>query len=183
MMLRTGTSYCLLILLMTATLSEKLQADRFKQWFFEQIKICYVITDGPDPPDFLLDSSTRKTWLEVTDIYLNDDQAEFLNSKRQSYSFDGSPDDEPALRLLSQLNRKLSKISYQPIFEQRGKGILLLTCKDIMFDEVNLARVHESFPFSPFEDQGFFERAYFAYRLCKGPDQSEIYELVYPRST
>src|SRR6266850_4804549 len=54
-MLRTGTSFCVLILLMTATLSEKLQADRFKQWFFEQNKICYVITDGPNPPDFLLD--------------------------------------------------------------------------------------------------------------------------------
>lgn len=179
-MLRTGTSFCLLILLMTATLSETLQADRFKQWVFEQTNICYVITDGTDPPDFLLDSSTHKTWLEVTDIYLNDDQAEFLNSRKQSYSFDG---DEPALRLLNQLNRKLSKTSYRPIFEQRGKGILLLTCEDPMFDEANLARVHASFPFSPFEDQGFFERAYFAYRLCKGPDRSETYELLYPPST
>ena len=168
---------------MTATLSEKLQADRFKQWFFEQTNICYSITDGPNPPDFFLDSPIHKTWLEVTDIYLNDDQAEFLSSPiRRSYSFSGSPD-QIALRLLNQLSRKLSKTSCQPIFEQRGKGILLLTCEDLMFDEVNLARVHESFPFSPFEDQGFFKRAYFAYRLFKDPDRSEIYELVYPRST
>jgi hypothetical protein len=165
---------------MPATLSEKLQADRFKQWFFEQTKICYAITDGPNPPDFLLDSSTHKTWLEVTDIYLNDDQAEFLNSpKRRSYSFHGSPD-EIALRLLNQLSQKLSKASYQRIFEQRGKGTLLLTCEDLMFDEVNLARVHESFPFSPLGDRGFFERAYFAYRLSRDPDRPEIYELVYP---
>src|SRR5438552_15229435 len=123
--------------------SERLQAARFAQWFSEQTGAQYSITDGPNPPDFLLQSSSHVTWLEVTDIYLNDEQAEFLNSPaNQPFSFCGSPD-QPANRFVNQLNRKLSKNSYRPIFEKRGKGFLLLTCEDFAFDEVNLARLHQ----------------------------------------
>jgi hypothetical protein len=71
--------------------------------------------------------------------------------------------------------------SYRPIFEKRGKGFLLLTCEDFGFDEVNLARLHqflESPPsYFPMDDQGFFSKAYFEYRLLgAGPT---FYELVY----
>jgi hypothetical protein len=97
----------------------------------------------------------------------------------QTFSFFGSPD-EPAFRLVNQLNWKLSKNSYRPIFEERGKGFLLLTCEDFMFDEVNLARVEEFFEcppsWFPMDNQGFFSKAYFEYRLRgAGP----TYKLVY----
>jgi hypothetical protein len=91
--------------------------------------------------DFLLQSKSHKTWLEVTDTFLNNEQAKFLNSQDiRTFSFCGAPD-EPALRLINQLNRKLSKNSYRSIFEKYGTGFLLLTCEDFAFDEVNLARV------------------------------------------
>ncbi len=105
------------------TPSEKLQAVRFAQWLSAETGMQYSITDGPNPPDFLLQSNSHQTWLEVTDIYLNNEQARFRNSLDvRTFSFDGSPD-ELALRLLNQLNRKLSKNSYRPIFAKRGKGI------------------------------------------------------------
>jgi hypothetical protein len=161
--------------------AEGLQADRFAARLSAHTGTQYSITNGPNPPDFLLQSSSGQTWLEVTDIYLSNEQAEFLNSPaKRTFSFYGSPD-QPANRLINQLNRKLSKDSYRPIFEKRGKGFLLLTCEDFGFDEVNLARLHqflESPPsYFPMDDQGFFSKAYFEYRL-RGTWPVH-YELIY----
>jgi hypothetical protein len=124
-----------------------------------------------------LQSKSHKTWLEVTDTFLNNEQAKFLNSQDiRTFSFCGSPD-EPALKLINQLNRKLSKNSYRSIFEKYGTGFLLLTREDFAFDEVNLARIHECLAsFFPMDDQEFFSKAYFEYRLLGA---EPTYELVY----
>ena len=135
----------------------------------------YSVVPASDPPDFFLEPGT---WLELSDIYLSDAQAKFLNSSSERhFSFDCSPD-EPALRLLDKLDEKLGKTSYQAVYHARGLGFLLLTCQDCVFDEVNLARVHEALAsFRPSSDQGFFRAAYFEYRL---PGADRVYELVYP---
>src|SRR6266487_5381877 len=123
------------------TPSERIQADRFAEWFSGQTGTQYSATDGPNPPDFLLQSDSHQTWLEVTDIYISNEQAKFLNSPTcQTYKFEGYPD-ELARRFVTQLQGKLSTNSYRPIFEERGKGLLLLTCEDCVFDDVSLARV------------------------------------------
>jgi hypothetical protein len=135
----------------------------------------YSVVPAPDPPDFFLEPDT---WLELSDIYLSDAEAKFLNSpSERHFSFECSPD-EPALRLLQKLNEKLGKPSYQAVYDARGPGFLLLTCQDCVFDEVNLARVHEALAsFRPSGDQGFFKAAYFEYRL---PGADRIYELIHP---
>jgi hypothetical protein len=163
------------------TEAERLKAAHFVEWVHERTGTRYSITDEPNPPDFLLQSNSHQTWLEVTDIFLSNKQAEFLNSAAmRRFSSHGSLD-ETALRFVNQLNRKLLMDSYRPIFEKRGKGFLLLTCEDFTFDEVNLTSVQEFLEcppsYFPADDQGFFSKAYFAYRLCgAGPT---IYELVY----
>jgi hypothetical protein len=134
----------------------------------------YTVAPAADPPDFLLEPGT---WLELSDIYLNQAEARFLNSPTETrFSFHGSPD-EPALRLLHKLDEKLAKTSYQHIYEQRGSGFLLLTCQDCVLDEVNLARAHEALTFyQPSDDRGFFRAAYFEYKL---PGADRVYELIY----
>jgi hypothetical protein len=68
-----------------------------------------------------------------------------------------SSPDQLALRLLSKLDEKLAKTRYRRIYEQRGQRILLLTCEDFFFDQVNLARVEEALAsFNPTNDQGSF---------------------------
>ncbi len=155
--------------------SETQTAERFAVCLAKTTGQSHTISRGPNPPDFLMEP---KTWLEVSDIYLSNEQAKFLNSpKQKSFSFQGSPDD-PALRLLQKLDEKLGKTSYQKIHDERGAGILLLTCQDCFFDQVNLARVHETIAsFRPTNDQGFFRIAYFEYRL---PADERVYEVIYP---
>jgi hypothetical protein len=126
------------------------------------------------------------TWLEVSDIFLTDGQAKFLNLPgEQKFTLSGAPDDpasspdQTASRLLNKLDEKLAKTSYRRIYDQRGQGILLLTCQDFFFDEVNLARVEEKLAFfNPSNDQGFFRLAYFEHCV---PADKRVCKKIYPR--
>jgi hypothetical protein len=124
------------------------------------------------------------TWLELSDIFLTDGQAKFENLRAgETFAVSGLPDDpasspdQLALRLLNKLADKLAKTSYRRIYEERGQGILLLTCQDFFFDEVNLARVEGALPFNVVNDEGFFRLAYFEYCL---PAEKRVYKIVYP---
>jgi hypothetical protein len=118
-------------------------------------------------------------WLEVSDIYMRNEQAKFLNVLNgSSFGFEG-PLDEIALRLVAKLDEKLGKQSYEHAYRERGKGLLLLTCQDFFFDGVNLAQAHQALAlFTPTNDRGFFQAAYFEYQLSGG---DRTYEVVYPR--
>ena len=163
--------------------SETQIAERFARWFSETTGQSYTISRGPHPPDFLMEP---RTWLEVSNIYLSNEQAKFLNLRGgKEFSLSGSPDepasspDESARRLLKQLDEELAKTSYRAIYQERGQGILLLTCQDFFFDEVNLARFREKLhSFTPSDDQHFFSAAYFEYGL---PTRERVYEVIYPR--
>jgi hypothetical protein len=136
----------------------------------------YSVVPAGDPPDFFLEPGT---WLELSDIYLNDAEAKFLNSTKEGkFSFYGLPD-EPAKRLLRKLDEKLGKTSYQPVYEQRGPGFLLLTCQHCFFDKVNLARVHAALAsYRPTNDRGFFKAVYFEYTL---PGADRVFDVIHPQ--
>ena len=154
-------------------------AERFLACLSDSMGQKYVIKGRPNPPDFEFSLGDTETWLELTDIYSNNDQARFLNrSEEKVFRFEGSVD-VTALRMITKLNEKLSKPSYNDAFQKFGPGILLLTCQDVLFGPVDLAQIRESvYSFSPVEDRGFFKRAYFEYLL----DGQRVYRVVYPRS-
>jgi hypothetical protein len=156
---------------------ERKIAQRFVDLLNQQQGTQYALSDGSNPPDFLLDSPNKSSWLEVTDIYMNQEQAKFENCpSKMSHSFFGDISDT-AVRLTCQLDRKLAKESYAKIVRERGKGMLLLTCQDWAFDSVNLAQVDELLStFNPTADQKSFEIAYFEYRL----DGQRVYGEIYP---
>ncbi len=149
-------------------------AERFVAWLSTTSRQPLTVIAGPDPPDFLIEP---QQWLEVSDIYLNNAQAKFLNSpNEENFSFEGSPD-QLARRLLDKLDEKLGKTSYQKIHDERGRGILLLTCQDFFFDEVIRARLREALAtFRPTNDRGFFRTAYFEYTL---PTAKRVYDVIY----
>jgi hypothetical protein len=133
--------------------SEARVAERFAAWLSQVTGRKHTVSPGGDPPDFIME---LEGWLEVSGIYLRDEQAKFLNcAAERSFGFSG-PLDETALRLIRKLDEKLGKQSYQAAYTQRGKGTLLLSCQDCFFDGVNLARIREAFAsFRPTNDRGF----------------------------
>ena len=104
--------------------SESRIAERFAAWLSHKLGRQYTVSPGGDPPDFIVQP---EGWLEVTVIYLRNEQAKFLNSPREKrFGFSGILD-ETAHRLIAKLDEKLGKESYQPVCASRGTGILLLT--------------------------------------------------------
>jgi hypothetical protein len=139
-------------------------AQRFAEYLSRR-GIAYSVVPAGDPPDFFLEPGT---WLELSDIYLSDAEAKFLNSpKKGRFWFHGSLD-EPALRLLRKLDEKLGKTSYQAVYEDRGPGFLLLTCQNCFFDEVNLARVHEAIAsYRPTKRSGVLQSGLFRVQVTR----------------
>ena len=150
-------------------------AKRFAKWLSDHTSQFYTVTRGPNPPDFLLNPGS---WLELSNIYLSNEEAKFDNSREGGkFTFECSLE-QTVERLLQKLDEKLAKASYREIYEQRGKGILLLTCQDFFFDAVNLTRVQQRLEsFHPTKDHGFFEVAYFEYRV---PAADRVYRIIYP---
>jgi len=159
--------------------SELTVAERFLTWLSDSTGQKWTIKNSPNPPDFLVSVDDKESWLELSDIYLNNAQAKFLNrSNEKVFRFSGSPD-ETALRMFNKLNEKVSKLSYKNVFEKLGPGVLLLTCQDIVFDSVNLSRVEEGlYSFAPVGDRGFFARVYFEYLIAG----RRLYRVAYPRN-
>jgi len=156
--------------------SESRIAERFAACLSHKLGRQYTVSPGGDRPDFIMQP---EGWLEVTDIYLRNEQAKFLNSPREKRFGSSGPLDETAHRLIARLDDKLGKESYQPVYASRGKGTLLLTSQDCFFDAVNLAQVHQVLAsFRPTNDRGFFQTAYFEYQL---PGEDRVYEVIYPR--
>jgi hypothetical protein len=160
---------------MSKVASETLIAERFADWLSKETGQRHSVTRAPNPPDFLLSTGT---WLELSDIYLNNEEAKFCNSPREKIFGGICSPDHLALQLLQKLDEKLAKKSYREIYQQRGKGILLLTCQDLLFDQVNLAHIRKHLKsFHPTDDQGFFKVAYFEHQLAG----RRFYDPIYPR--
>jgi hypothetical protein len=111
---------------MSKVASETRIAERFADWLSKETGQRHSVTRAPNPPDFLLSTGT---WLELSNIYLNDEEAEFCNSPQEKTLSGICSPDQLALRLLQKLDEKLANKSYQEIYQQRGKGILLLTAR------------------------------------------------------
>ena len=163
---------------MTATAYERKIADRFVEFVSKRDGEKCKLIPADDPPDFLLMIGEKTTWLELTDIYLSNEEAKFLSRREEKvFTFECGVD-QLALRLFQKLDQKLSKLSYGRAAAEFGKGTLLLTCQHSALGEVDLAHVQEGIVnFVPSNDQNFFNVAYFEYW---NPDGPRAYMPVYP---
>src|SRR5262245_26522973 len=95
-------------------------AKRFAKWFSETTGRSYTVEPGDDPPDFLMEPGT---WLELTNIFLTNEQAKFEHGRGGNTFCIGMGDpnkpdpasspDQTALRVLNKLAQKLEKKSYR----------------------------------------------------------------------
>jgi hypothetical protein len=61
---------------MPNTASEARIAERFAVWFSRMAGRPYTVAPGDNPPDFVM---RPEGWLEVTEIYLSNLQAKYIN--------------------------------------------------------------------------------------------------------
>ncbi len=94
----------------------------------------FDVLDTPDPPEAIIEINAKKTWLEVTDAFLDKDHAIGLTtgvSEDAEHISDSGrlviePDKRFSTVLQSVIEAKYDKASMQSIFQEIGAGILLV---------------------------------------------------------
>lgn len=153
---------------------EEALLQEFIVWLKSNESTDYRIVDRPDPPDAIITSSLKTTWIEHADIVRSDEEAHelfsLLNPEEPRYfhkglaidGHDGLP--REAVRTLA---KKLTKASYASICTAHGPGLLLLSEMDPLFDESTLREivedVREFLRQCPEVNRGYFERVYLRY--------------------
>jgi hypothetical protein len=143
-------------------------AQRFAEFLGQREGKQCAVTPADNPPDFWLTVGHTKSWLEITDVFINNEEAKWLNRRSDAkFMFGPLPVDAVAMRLFTQLDEKLTKSSYENAVIKTGqKGVLLLTSQHSAFGEVDLAHVEAGVAaFKPSNDRCLFKAAFFEYRF------------------
>jgi hypothetical protein len=102
--------------------------------YMENLSNKFNVLETPDPPDAIIEINHKKTWLEITDAFLDQEHAIGLTtgvSEDVEHISDSGrlviePDKTFSSVLQSVIESKYDKLSMQTIFQNRGAGILLV---------------------------------------------------------
>jgi hypothetical protein len=112
----------------------------------------FKVLDPPDPPEAIIEINGRKTWLEITDAFLDKDHAIGLTtgaSEDVKHISDSGrlvidPDERFSSVIQSVIEAKYDKASMHSIYQSKGSGILLVgvftpfaSAADIVQSEAN----------------------------------------------
>lgn len=116
---------------------KQVHEDAVLQQFSEYIKQLgnsFKVLETPDPPEAIIEINGKKTWLEVTDAFLDKEHAIALttgisvdvNHISDSGRLVIEPDGRFSSVLQSVIEAKYDKASMHSIFHSQGAGILLV---------------------------------------------------------
>ena len=108
------------------------------------------VISRPDPPDAILSDGSITTWMELTAAFFSQAWAKDLssyNSIKGHLPMASGPymdmDKQFAKNFCDLLQRKVGKSSYQPIINQHGPGILVVSLESPWLDEESLTAIDE----------------------------------------
>lgn len=128
----------------------------------------YIVTSAPEPPDALITTGTKNSWVELITVYWSAAYAKDLHSyanpnethmpiKKGPYV---NMDQNFARQFVKDVQNKLSKESYLQIKEQRGPGYLLVAVKFPFFSPGTFDSIRSEWATSKFSDLGCFRSVY-----------------------
>ncbi|MDF7809649.1 hypothetical protein P4E94_19580 [Pontiellaceae bacterium B12219] len=152
---------------------ERFIVDQFIQWWEKETQEQFEVISRPEPPEAIIESSKRKSWIEVTDTFYSDEWAKDLYSKAtpeenhipMEEGFHYGMDEQTAIRFSSLLKQKLSKTSYKKTFDLYGAGILIVVMKSPWFDAETCKMMREACNQTDWtSNKGYFDQVYLSFR-------------------
>lgn len=136
----------------------------------------YLASPGPNPPDALLRSGRRTTWVEVTTAYLSRDFARDLNSfatqGEEHHDTSGQllidPDRTFAENFCDVVQEKLEKSTYQAAHDLYGPGYLVVSIQNPFFGRGDIPKLGRAWSQRSVVDTGCFRSIYLTYRVFRG---------------
>ena len=104
------------------------------QKFLKSKGIDFTIVEKPEPPDAIILLGNRKSWIEITDAFLNGDLARSITSSTAedvphipaTKNVVLNPDELFIEKVREVVSKKYDKESISHVFKQYGSGILLV---------------------------------------------------------
>lgn len=155
---------------------EQFQVGLLIQELNRRHRASFQVISEPNPPEAIIQSGKTKRWVEVVTAFWTDAYARDLNS----YATIGEEhkpvgrgpfmkmDEEFAPRFIAAVKSKLEKQNYIPIFEEYGRGYLLVSIHNPFFDNATLQLIEEEWKSSKISHSGCFRSVYITYRTFVG---------------
>jgi hypothetical protein len=154
---------------------ERFLVDAFISWWASQTgeQFRVISRPHPQPPEAIVQSDRRTTWIEVTDAFHSEEWGQDLYSNAtpgETHRPMGpgpfmNMDAESAKRFVRVLKKKLSKESYAKAREKYGPGILLVGMQSPWFDGETCDLMREECQTTDWStDRGYFSHVFISFR-------------------
>jgi hypothetical protein len=131
----------------------------------------YIVFAEPEPPEAIIVSAGKASWVEVVGAYWNQAYATDLHS----YAAVGEPhkpmgpgpytsmDDLFAMQFAGVVKNKLEKTTYQLAHDALGPGYLVISIHFPFFNRATLQSMREEWKTLAVADRGYFKSIYLAH--------------------
>jgi len=141
---------------------------KFKK-YYKSKGMSVRILDRPDPPDGIVKIDGRKTWIEITDCYLNQQYAKKITASASEIKKEKKKKDKQTTSPLHNIESELKKVilkkytknSIGKVYEELGRGILLVGIFSPLHSAQKLVKSEKKLIKKIKKQQQRFEKIYF----------------------
>jgi hypothetical protein len=128
----------------------------------------YKVVATPNPPEAIIETHGRKSWIELVTVFMNrraaEDEWTFATpGNRHKPAPDEvliEPDAQFARSFAHEVRKKLEKTSYVPVREQYGPGYLAVSIQYELFDLATIRAMRKEWQATGIRDLGCFRSIY-----------------------
>jgi hypothetical protein len=152
---------------------ERAVVTDFLEWLRSRRSITFTNIAEPNPPEAIVRSARRTSWIEVVDAFWSQEWARDVYSHatpgENHVPVGPGPHAEPdanfASNFVKVLSKKLFKTSYLRTFKQYGPGYLLVNIEYPLFDRRAYRTARDRWADGrPWPENGCFKEVYIAFR-------------------
>lgn len=152
---------------------EQFLIGEFIRWWAFKTGEEFRVISRPNPPEAVVQSDSRRTWLEVTDAFHSPEWAEDLYSHATPGELHKpmgpgpyiGMDQQTADRFAQLLKKKLSKQSYAEAHTKYGPGMLIVGMQSLWFNHETCEMMEDACRGTDWStDRGYFSQVFIAFR-------------------
>jgi hypothetical protein len=136
----------------------------------------YRVIAEPNPPEAIIRSGRRESWVEVVTAFWSDEFAKdvwtYATPGEEHAPMAGpvhvGPDAAFSARFARAVRAKLEKSTYKPAFDKYGAGYLVVAIQYPLFNGQTMRFMREAWAASDVSDRGYFRSIYLTYRVFSG---------------
>lgn len=154
---------------------ERFNIDLFLGELNRRHRSAYRVTSEPNPPEAIIQSNKRTSWVEVTAAFMNRQFAEDAWSfatpgekHRPMSDVTIGPDAQFTANFVAIVKKKLEKKSYEACRDKYGPGYLLVSIQYPFFRKDTPGKMRRAWQATAIADLGCFRSIYLVIRGYKG---------------